>query len=138
MLRIIGVKMIKKILIHSLNLVLLLQVGCTSSSQLQMDEYSDEYRNNITGVILKDSTEYELGRAYNIKDDTLFVYNYDSYLQGGSFQKKIPLNDISLFIYDSFSLGKTLLLCAAGLGVFVLIGALSFDMGGDLSGMGHL
>ena len=117
----------KKILIHSLNIVLLLQIGCTSSSQLQIDEYSDEYRNDLSGVILKDSTEYELGRSYNIKDYTLFIYNYDSYEQTGAFQKKIPLNEISLLIYDSFSLWKTLLLCTAGLGVFVLVVALTYD-----------
>ena len=116
----------KKVFLHTLIITLILQIGCTSSSQLQIDEYSDEYRNDLTGVILKDSTEYELGKDYNIKDDTLFMYDYEIYLQTGTFPKKIPLNDISLLIYDSFDLGKTLFLCTAGVGVVVVLVALIF------------
>ena len=55
----------KKLIICLLIFSFLLQVGCTSSSYINADKYSDEIKSDLTGVILKDSTEYELGRVYN-------------------------------------------------------------------------
>jgi len=110
---------------------LLLQVGCSSSSYLSIDKYSEKYRSDLTGVILKDSTEYELGRVYNIKNDTLFIYYYENYLEQSSSQKKIPLNDISIYIYDSADIGRTLLFVIVGTGAMLaLIVFLSISVNG--------
>ena len=121
----------KKLIICLLIFSLLLQVGCTSSSYINADEYSDEYKSDLTRVILKDSTEYELGRVYNIKNDTLFIYYYENYLEQSSSQKKIPLNDISIYIYDSADIGRTLLFVIVGTGAMLaLIVFLSISVNG--------
>jgi len=121
----------KKLIICLLIFSLLLQVGCTSSSYINADEYSDEYKSDLTRVILKDSTEYELGRVYNIKNDTLFIYYFDNYLEHSSSQKMIPLNDISIYIYDSADIGRTLLFVIVGTGAMLaLIVFLSISVNG--------
>ena len=121
----------KKLIICLLIFSLLLQVGCTSSSYINADEYSDEYKSDLTRVILKDSTEYELGRVYNIKNDTLFIYYFDNYLEHSSSQKMIPLNDISIYIYDSADIGRTLLFVIVGTGTMLaLIVFLSISING--------
>jgi len=111
----------KKKLIHIMIFSLLLQVGCSSSSYINADEYSDEYRNDITGVILKDSTRYELGRTYNIVNDTLWILNFKSTLEPETFQKAIPLNNISMFICDSVDQAKTVFFVGSGIVLFVIV-----------------
>ena len=121
----------KKRLIHIMIFSLLLQVGCSSSSYINADKYSNEYRSDLTGVILKDSTEYELGRVYNIKNDTLFIYYFDTYLEQSSSQRKIPLNDISMYIYDSADIWRTLLLVIVGTGAIFALMVLSLAINGQ-------
>ena len=84
--------------------VLLIIIGmlctsCYSSSYIQSDEYTDEYRNDLLGVVLIDSTVIKLERVYNIVEDTLFVYNYNSYSEAPTAIKKLPFSEISKFEY---------------------------------------
>ena len=107
---------------------LLLQVGCSSSSYIRIEQYSEKYRNDITGVVLNNETEYDLGRAYNIKADTLYIFNYESYQETGVFERNIPFNDISKFRFERFDTGKTVLLIAGVLVVVLVVAALNVDM----------
>lgn len=111
-------------------IILFLYTGCYTSSYISNDEYSDEYRNDLLGVVLIDSTIIKLDRVYNIADDTLFVYHYDSYSQAPTAIKKIPFSEISKFEYQSVNplgvVGITLL----SIGAFIGIIALSFSMDG--------
>ncbi len=119
----------KKELIHIMIFSLLLQVGCSSSSYINADEYSDEYKSDLTGVILKDSTEYELGRTYNIINDTLWILNFNSTLEPETFQKAIPLNDISKFVLDSVDPVVSVIIIVGAIVLFFIVIGQSMDFG---------